>query len=55
MNNNHPTEAINLLTQLVSIPSPSEREAQASAYLAEWLQMHGLTAYVDEAGNAVGL
>ncbi len=55
MNNNHQTEAINLLTQLVSIPSPSEHEAQASAYLAEWMQAHGLTAYVDEAGSAVGI
>ena len=55
MKNNDRTETIALLTQLVSIPSPSEREAQASAYLAEWMQTHGLTAYVDEAGNAVGV
>jgi LysW-gamma-L-lysine carboxypeptidase len=49
------TEAINLLTQLVSIPSPSLSEAQASAYLAEWFNQHGCTGYVDEAGSAVGV
>lgn len=49
------TEAINLLTTLVSIPSPSEQEAAASAYLVEWMQAHGLNAYVDDAGSAVGV
>ncbi|NJN97510.1 MAG: M20/M25/M40 family metallo-hydrolase, partial [Anaerolineales bacterium] len=48
-------EAITLLTDLVSIPSPSEQEAAASAYLVEWMQAHGLTAYVDKAGSAVGV
>lgn len=45
----------NLLTQLVSIPSPSHQEAAAAAYLVEWMNAHGLTAYVNEAGNAVGV
>ena len=49
------TEAINLLVKLVSIPSPSEHEAQAAAYLAGWMNAHGLNACVDEAGNAVGV
>ncbi|MBE7552492.1 MAG: M20/M25/M40 family metallo-hydrolase [Anaerolineales bacterium] len=48
-------EAIDLLTNLVSIPSPSEEEAVASAYLVGWMNEHGLTACVDEAGNAVGV
>jgi len=48
-------EAVELLTHLVSIPSPSEQEAAASAYLVEWMQAHGLIAYVDEAGSAVGV
>ncbi len=46
---------IDLLTKLISIPSPSRHEAKASAYLAAWLNAHGLKAYVDEAGNAVGV
>ena len=49
------TEAIDLLTKLVSILSPSKHEAEASTYLAGWMNDHGLTAYVDEVGNAVGV
>jgi LysW-gamma-L-lysine carboxypeptidase len=45
---------IDLLTKLVSIPSPSLHEAKASAYLAGWMNARGLKAHVDEAGNAVG-
>ena len=48
-------DAIELLTRLVSIPSPSTQEAQAAAYLAGWLATHGFKAEVDEAGNAVGV
>ncbi len=55
MVDNFQTAAIDLLTNLVSIPSPSEREAEASAYLAGWMNQHGLTAHVDEAGSAVGI
>ncbi len=46
---------LDLLTQLVSIPSPSGREAEASAFLAGWLADHGFAAGVDEAGSAVGV
>ena len=55
MTNSYQTEAIDLLTKLVSIPSPSEHEAKAATYLADWLNAHGLTADVDEVGNAVGV
>ena len=47
--------AVELLTKLVSISSPSKHEAKASAYLAGWMNAHGMQAYVDEAGNAVGI
>ena len=33
--------AIDLLTQLVSIPSPSHQEFQAATYLVNWMQEHG--------------
>lgn len=49
------SEAIDLLTHLVSIPSPSAQETAASTYLAGWMNDHGLTAHVDEAGSAVGV
>ena len=49
---NYNKEFIELLTKLVSIPSPSLHEAKASTYLAGWMNAHGLRAYVDEAGNA---
>ncbi len=49
------TKTIDLLTNLVSIPSPSEHETKAATYLVEWMHTHGLTAHVDEAGNAVGV
>jgi LysW-gamma-L-lysine carboxypeptidase len=47
--------AIDLLTDLVSISSPSGHEAKAATHLVGWLNAHGLTAYVDEVGNAVGV
>jgi LysW-gamma-L-lysine carboxypeptidase len=49
------SDAIDLLAKLVSIPSPSEHEAKAATYLAGWMNAHGLRAYVDEVGNAVGV
>lgn len=55
MANHQQTEAIELLAQLVSIPSPSLYEAEAAAYLAEWMNAYGLEAQVDEVGNAVGV
>ena len=45
-----------LLRDLVSIPSPSCHEAEASAFLADWMRNKGYQqAYVDEVGNAVGI
>ena len=45
-----------LLRDLVAIPSPSCQEAEASAYLADWMRSSGCKqAYVDEAGNAIGI
>lgn len=55
MTNNLDSAAITLLSQLVSIPSPSEQEAATATCLAGWMNEHGLTAFVDEAGNAVGI
>jgi LysW-gamma-L-lysine carboxypeptidase len=47
-------EAEALLRDLVSIPSLSGAESQASAFLAEWMAGHGFQAWVDESGSAVG-
>lgn len=48
--------AEHLLYDLVSIASPSCHEAEASAFLVAWMRAHGYdSAYVDEAGNAVGV
>lgn len=47
--------AIELLTGLVAIPSPSGHERDASARLAEWMGARGLSASVDQAGNVVGV
>lgn len=55
MINSYNPDAIDLLTKLVSIPSSSGHEVKASTYLAGWLNAYGLTAYVDDAGNAVGV
>jgi [amino group carrier protein]-lysine/ornithine hydrolase len=44
-----------LLQDLVAIPSLSGQEAAASAFLRDWLASHGFQAFVDEAGNAVGV
>ena len=55
MTNEISTQAIDLLMKLVSIPSPSHYERKASTYLAGWMNAHGLKAYVDEVGNAVGV
>ena len=45
-----------LLHDLVSIASPSCQEAEASAFLADWMRAHDYDqAYVDEVGNAVGI
>ncbi len=55
MTNNQQNETIELLTKLVSIPSPSTQEVKASTYLAGWMNAHRLQASIDAAGNAVGV
>jgi LysW-gamma-L-lysine carboxypeptidase len=49
-----PADSINLLENLVAIPSPSGQEGEASAWLADWMAAHGFDAQVDAVGNAVG-
>ena len=45
-----------LLGELVAIPSPSRQEAEATGRLVAWMSAHGYDrAFVDEAGNAVGI
>ncbi len=44
-----------LITQLVSIYSPSGQEAEAVSYLVDWMAAHGFAAGVDAVGNAVGV
>ncbi len=48
-------EAVALLEELVRIPSPSGAEGQAAAFLTSWMARHGFEAWVDEAGNAIGV
>ncbi len=47
-------KAIDLLTELVSIPSLSQKETEASSFLADWMNRNGADGFMDEAGNAVG-
>ena len=49
-----PTDSVDLLQGLVSIPSPSRQEAKASSWLVEWMAVQRFDAEVDQAGNAVG-
>ena len=49
------TDSLNLLHNLVSIPSVSEAEGRAVAFLVEWMSAHEMSAHVDAAGNAVGI
>ncbi|PJF22817.1 MAG: acetyl-lysine deacetylase [Phototrophicales bacterium] len=45
-----------LIYDLVSIASPSTQESDAVHYLVDWMRKNGYDqAYVDEAGNAVGI
>lgn len=46
--------AVDLLRGAIEIPSPSGEEAAVAAYLVEAMEARGLTASVDEVGNAVG-
>lgn len=44
-----------LLFELVRRYSPSQQEGEAVRYLVGWMAAHGFHAFVDEAGNAVGV
>lgn len=45
-----------LLRELVAIASPSRKEAEAAAFLVDWMRAAGYDeAFVDEVGNAVGV
>ncbi|MGP3983812.1 M20/M25/M40 family metallo-hydrolase [Streptomyces sp. KR80] len=46
--------AIGLLRSMLQIPSPSYGESRLAAHLVTVMRELGFTAYVDEAGNAVG-
>jgi [amino group carrier protein]-lysine/ornithine hydrolase len=48
------TYAAGLLRRMLEIPSPSYGEARLAAFLVDAMSELGFTAYVDEAGNAVG-
>lgn len=48
-------DATRLLEDLLSIYSPSRREAEAVAFLVDTMQRLGFEAYRDAAGNAVGV
>ncbi len=51
-----PEQAVDLLTQLVAIPSPSCDEGAAADALVAWMRAHGYDhAYRDEAGSAIGI
>ncbi len=50
------TNAEQLIHDLVSIPSPSREERNASEFLVSWMDTNGYDeSFVDEAGNAVGI
>ncbi len=46
---------VDLLTGLVKIYSPSQHEHEAAAFLVDQMNGLGFEAFVDEAGNAVGI
>jgi len=51
-----PAAAEELLHDLVAIASPSRQESEAAAFLVQWMRAAGYDeAFVDEAGNAVGI
>ncbi|MGQ9500909.1 MAG: [LysW]-lysine hydrolase [Anaerolineae bacterium] len=47
--------AIDLLENLVRIPSPSGAESEAAHWLVNWMQQHGFEAQIDAVGNALGV
>ena len=48
------TAAIELLRDLVAIPSTSTNEATAVAFLTGWMDDHGFQVEIDSVGNAIG-
>lgn len=46
---------LDLLRALLEIPSLSGQEGKAAAYLVQWMAVQGMDAFVDDAGNAVGI
>ena len=48
-------EELDLLVNMVEIPSPSHHEAKLSAYLVDSLKARGFHAYQDDVANAVGI
>jgi LysW-gamma-L-lysine carboxypeptidase len=48
-------EGVEMLEELLRIPSPSGSEGAAVAHLVAWMQRCGFHASCDEAGNAVGI
>ena len=55
MNRPSDAEAVEVLRRLVEIPSVSGHEAGAVTFLVETMQRLGMAAWVDGAGNAVGV
>ncbi len=49
------TYAAGLLRRMLEIPSPSYGEARLAAFLVDAMSELGFGAYVDEAGNAIGV
>lgn len=45
---------VELLTELLRIPSPSHHESAAATFLVEQMRTMGIQAHIDGAGNAVG-
>lgn len=46
--------AIDLLRDLVAIPSTSTNESEAVHFLTDWMTRHGLDTEIDTVGNAIG-
>jgi [amino group carrier protein]-lysine/ornithine hydrolase len=46
--------AVDLLRQMLAIPSSSYHESELAAFLTQIMRKLGFTAYVDEVGNAIG-
>ncbi len=49
------SDAMRLLSDLVTIPSPSGHEHDAVSFLVDWMNERGFRAHIDDVGNAVGV